>query len=32
MRADYMPPEQADSPNTQDPHRIERCVAVPDVL
>ena len=25
MRAAYMPPEQADSPNTQDPHRIVRC-------
>jgi hypothetical protein len=32
MRAAYMPPEQADSPNTQDPHRIARCSAVPDVL
>ncbi len=32
MRAAYMPPEQADSPNTQDPHRIVRCVAQPDVL
>jgi hypothetical protein len=32
MRAAYMPPEQADSPNTQDPHRIVRCPAAPDVL
>jgi hypothetical protein len=32
MRAAYMPPEQADSPNTQDPHRIERCAGAPDVL
>ena len=32
MRAAYMPPEQADNPNTQDPHRIERCAAAPDVL
>ena len=32
MRADYMPPEQADDGNTQDPHRIERCAASPEVL
>ena len=32
MRAAYLPPEQADSPNTQDPHRIERCAGAPDVL
>ena len=32
MRAAYMPPEQADSPNTQDPHRIVRCPAQPAVL
>jgi hypothetical protein len=32
MRAAYMPPEQAGSPNTQDPHRIQRCAAVPEVL
>jgi hypothetical protein len=32
MRAAYLPPEQADSPNTQDPHRIVRCPAAPDVL
>ena len=32
MRADYLPPEQAGSPNTQDPHRIVRCAARPEVL
>jgi hypothetical protein len=32
MRAAYMPPEQADSPNTQDPHAIVRCAAAPEVL
>ena len=32
MRADFMPPEQADNQNTQDPHRIVRCEAAPDVL
>jgi hypothetical protein len=32
MRAAYMPPEQAENPNTQDPHRIVRCAASPDVL
>lgn len=32
MRAAYLPPEQADSPNTQDAHRIVRCAAAPDVL
>jgi photosystem II stability/assembly factor-like uncharacterized protein len=32
MRAAYMPPEQADNPNAQDPHRIVRCPAAPDVL
>jgi hypothetical protein len=32
MRAAYMPPEQADSPNTQDPHAIQRCTGAPDVL
>jgi hypothetical protein len=32
MRATYMPPEQAGSPNIQDPHRIVRCTAQPDVL
>jgi len=32
MRAAYMPPERADDPNIQDPHRIVRCTAQPDVL
>jgi hypothetical protein len=32
MRAAYMPPEQAEDPNTQDPHRIVRCKAAPHVL
>ncbi len=32
MNAAYMPPEQADNPNIQDPHRIVRCAGQPDVL
>ena len=32
MHAAYMPPGQAENPNTQDPHRIVRCAAQPDVL
>ena len=32
MRAAYMPPQQQDSPNTQDAHLIARCAAQPDVL
>jgi hypothetical protein len=32
MRAAYMPPEQAGSPNTQDPHRIVRSPTQPEVL
>ena len=32
MVATYMPPEQADNPNTQDPHAIVRCDSAPDVL
>jgi hypothetical protein len=32
MRADFMPPEQSGNPNIQDPHRIVRCEAQPDVL
>ena len=32
LRADYMPPEQAGEPNTQDAHRIVRCAARPEVL
>jgi len=32
MRAQYMPPEQAENANTQDPHAIVRCAAGPDRL
>jgi photosystem II stability/assembly factor-like uncharacterized protein len=32
MRADFMPPERAGDPNIQDPHRIVRCAARPEVL
>ena len=32
MIADYMPLERREDPNTQDPHRIDRCLAHPDVL
>ena len=32
MRADYMPSELAEDPNTQDPHRMVQCAAQPDVL
>jgi hypothetical protein len=32
MRAAFMPPERADDPNIQDPHRVVRCAAQPDVL
>jgi hypothetical protein len=32
MRADFMPPEQAENPNTQDPHRIVRSPSRPEVL
>jgi hypothetical protein len=32
MRADFMPPEQADNPNVQDPHCIVRCAAQPEQL
>lgn len=32
MRADFVPPDQADDPDTQDPHRVVRCAAAPDVL
>jgi hypothetical protein len=30
MRAAYLPPEQADEPETQDPHRLVRCPSDPD--
>jgi photosystem II stability/assembly factor-like uncharacterized protein len=32
MRADFMPPERAEDPNIQDPHRVAQCAANPDVL
>lgn len=32
MRAEYMPPEQAMEPDTQDPHLIVQCPAEPDKL
>ncbi len=32
MRADFMPPERQGDPNIQDPHRVQRCTAAPDVL
>ncbi len=32
MVATYMPPELAQDPNTQDPHRISLCSAQPDVM
>ena len=32
MRADFLPPEQAYDTDTQDPHRIVRCAAAPDML
>ena len=32
MRADFVPPDLADDPDTQDPHMIVRCAAAPDVL
>lgn len=32
MRADFLPPDQAGYQNTQDPHRIVRCAAKPEVL
>ncbi|RKP47453.1 WD40/YVTN/BNR-like repeat-containing protein [Trinickia fusca] len=32
MEADYMPPERRGEENVQDPHRVVRCPAQPDVL
>lgn len=32
MRANYLPPSEEDDPYTQDPHRVVRCDAAPDVL
>jgi len=30
--AGYMPPEQAEAPEIQDPHRVARCAQAPDVM
>ncbi len=32
MSANFMPPEQAENPNIQDPHAIVRCASRPEVL
>lgn len=32
LRADYMPPEMADNPVAQDPHRVVQCPGAPDTL
>ncbi len=32
MYADYMPPEQREAPEIQDPHHVEACAAHPDTL
>jgi photosystem II stability/assembly factor-like uncharacterized protein len=32
LRAEYLPPELAGQPNTQDPHRMVMCAAQPEVL
>lgn len=32
MKADYLPIDSAQDPNTQDPHRMVQCAAQPDVL
>ena len=32
MRADYLPADSEQDPNTQDPHRMVQCTAQPDVL
>lgn len=32
MKADYLPPDSEQDPNTQDPHRMVQCAASPDVL
>ncbi len=32
MRAEYMPPDQANDPDAQDPHRLVQCPAHPDTL
>lgn len=32
LKAPYVPPELADDPNTQDPHRVSVCASAPDVM
>ena len=32
MFAEYMPPDQSENPNIQDPHRIVQCQSAPDTL
>jgi hypothetical protein len=32
LRAAYLPPEQANTREVQDPHRVARCAAAPDVM
>lgn len=32
MHADYMPPERREDPTIQDPHRVVRCPAAPEVM
>jgi photosystem II stability/assembly factor-like uncharacterized protein len=32
MVADYMPPEQAENPNAQDPHCLVHCAAAPETM
>ncbi|HEX4868986.1 MAG TPA: hypothetical protein VFV32_15345 [Acidimicrobiales bacterium] len=32
MRAGFMPPDQAENPVVQDPHRLARCASAPDVV
>ncbi len=32
LRSDYMPPDQAQDLNTQDPHRLAMCAAAPDTI
>lgn len=32
MHAEYMPPDKADDPTIQDPHRIVQCQAAPDTM
>ena len=32
MRSNFLPPDLADDPDTQDPHRVVRCPSAPDTL